>query len=244
LRQLRYRARKIEPTPHFIDMIQKFLGRTDSVAEVVKKEAMTFTDFLRVRFKGVLDPIASFLNRLGLMPNTVTLLGLLGNTIGAYFLATGNITLGGIIILLMGPVDALDGTMARLRGMSSDFGAFVDSVTDRYSELVIFGGLLFYFLQQQNYLGAGLAYLAAAGSILVSYTRARAQSLHMEAKVGLFSRVERFILLAPCLVFNQPMIALWILAILTNFTAVQRILHVRKQSYEREGLGTKKSFRG
>lgn len=213
------------------------------MAEVAKKDSMTFTDFLRVRFKGVLDPIASFLNRLGLMPNTVTLLGLLGNTVGAYLLATGDITLGGIIILLMGPVDALDGTMARLRGMSSDFGAFVDSVTDRYSELVIFGGLLFYCLQQQNWLGAGLAYVAAAGSILVSYTRARAQSLHMEAKVGLFSRVERFLLLAPCLVFNQPMIALWALAILTNLTAVQRIWHVRKQAYEREGLGSKKSFR-
>jgi CDP-diacylglycerol--glycerol-3-phosphate 3-phosphatidyltransferase len=210
------------------------------VAEAAKKESMTFTDFLRTRFKGVLDPIASFLNRLGLMPNTVTLLGLFGNTIGAYFLATGNITLGGVIILLMGPIDALDGTMARLRGMNSDFGAFVDSVTDRYSELVIFGGLLFYFMQQQNWLGVGLAYLAAAGSVLVSYTRARAQSLKMEAKVGIFSRVERFLLLAPCLVINQPMIALWILAILTNVTAFQRILHVRQQSYEREGLGTKR----
>jgi CDP-diacylglycerol---glycerol-3-phosphate 3-phosphatidyltransferase len=167
-------------------------------------------------------------------------LGLFGNTIGASFLATGNITLGGVIILLMGPIDALDGTMARLRGMNSDFGAFVDSVTDRYSELVIFGGLLFYFLQQQNWLGVGLAYLAAAGSVLVSYTRARAQSLKMEAKVGIFSRVERFLLLAPCLVINQPMIALWILAVLTNVTAFQRILHVRQQSYEREGLGTKR----
>lgn len=201
---------------------------------------MTFTDFLRARFKGVLDPIATFLNRLGLMPNTVTVLGLVGNTIGAYFLMTGNISLGGVIILLMGPIDALDGTMARLRGMSSDFGAFVDSVTDRYSELVIFGGLLFYYLQQQDWLGAGLAYLAAAGSVLVSYTRARAQSLKMEAKVGIFSRVERFLLLAPCLVINQPMIALWILAILTNVTAVQRIVHVRQQSYDREGWGTKR----
>lgn len=210
------------------------------MAEVAKKESMTFTDFLRTRFKGVLDPIAGFLNRLGLMPNTVTLLGLLGNTIGAYFLATGHITLGGVIILLMGPIDALDGTMARLRGMSSDFGAFVDSVTDRYSELVIFGGLLFYYLQQQNWLGAGLAYLAACGSVLVSYTRARAQSLHMDAKVGLFSRVERFLLLAPCLVINQPLIALWILAVLTNVTAVQRILHVRQQSIQREGLGSKR----
>lgn len=131
---------------------------------------LTLTDQMRRRFKGILDPIGAFLNRLGLMPNTVTILGLVGNTIGAYFLATGHMTIGGLIILAMGPVDALDGTMARLRGEASEFGAFVDSVTDRYSELVIFGGLLFYFLQQGEVLYATLAYLAAAGAILVSYT--------------------------------------------------------------------------
>jgi CDP-diacylglycerol--glycerol-3-phosphate 3-phosphatidyltransferase len=170
------------------------------------------------------------------MPNTVTLLGLVGTSVGAYFLATGRITLGGLIILVMAPIDALDGTMARLRGMNSDFGAFVDSVTDRYSELVIFGGLLYYFLQQQNAQGAVLAFVAAAGSLMVSYIRARAQSLNMEAKVGILSRVERYIVLIPCLIINQPLIALWILAIFTNFTALQRILHVRQQAYEREGL--------
>jgi len=192
---------------------------------------VTLTDILRKKFKYLLDPIAAFLNRLGLVPNTVTLLGLIGNTIGAYFLATGQITVGGIIILLMGPVDALDGTMARLRGESTDFGAFVDSVTDRYSELVIFLGLMVYYLQQQNWLACTLVYLAAAGSVLVSYIRARAQSVGMDTKVGVFTRVERFIVLAPCLIINQPMIALWAIAILANFTALQRILHVRKQAY-------------
>ena len=192
---------------------------------------MTLTDVLRKKFKYLLDPIAAFLNRLGLVPNTVTLLGLIGNTVGAYFLATGHITVGGIIILVMGPIDALDGTMARLRGESTDFGAFVDSVTDRYSELVIFLGLMVYFLQQQNWLACTLVYLAAAGSVLVSYIRARAQSVGMDTKVGVFTRVERFIVLAPCLIFNQPMIALWAIAILANFTALQRILHVRKQAY-------------
>ena len=86
----------------------------------------------------MLDPIGAFLNRIGLMPNTMTILGLLGNTVGAVLLSQGRMTIGGLIILAMGPVDALDGTMARLRGEPSEFGAFVDSVTDRYSELVIF----------------------------------------------------------------------------------------------------------
>lgn len=204
-----------------------------------KKEAVTFTDFLRARFKGVLEPIAGFLNRLGLMPNTATLLGLFGTTIGAVFLATGHITVGGLIILIAAPIDALDGTMARLRGESSNFGAFVDSVTDRYSELVIFGGLTFYFMQHQNWLGVSLTYLAAAGSVLVSYIRARAQAVGFETKVGIFSRVERFLVLIPCLVFNQPIIAVGAIALFANITAFQRIWHVREQAYEKLGLNRK-----
>ena len=195
-----------------------------------QKQPFTLTDFLRSRFKGVLDPIALFLNRIGLMPNTVTILGLAGNTLGAYFLARGQMTLGGILIFLMGPIDALDGTMARLRGDPTEFGAFVDSVTDRYSELVIFGGLLYYYLQQGDWLMVILAYLAAAGSILVSYTRARAQSLGMETKVGILTRLERYLVLSPALIFNIPNIALWILAVLTNLTAMQRIIDVRRKA--------------
>lgn len=201
-----------------------------------KKETVTFTDFLRVRFKGVVEPIAGFLNRLGLMPNTATLLGFLGTAIGACFLAAGHITVGGLIILIAAPLDALDGTMARLRGESSEFGAFVDSVTDRYSELVIFGGLLLFYLQRQDWLGAGLSYLAAAGSVLVSYIRARAQSLGYETKVGIFTRVERYLVLVPCLIFNFPLIGVGAIALFANITALQRILHVRSQAYEKMGL--------
>lgn len=198
-----------------------------------RKEPMTFTDFLRKKFKYLLDPVAALLNRIGLMPNTVTILGLVGNAIGTYLLATGRITAGGIVILLMGPIDALDGTMARLRGEPTDFGAFVDSVTDRYSEMVIFLGLMIYFLQQQNQLACVLVFLAAAGSLMVSYIRARAQAVGMDTKVGVFTRVERFIVLAPCLIINQPMIALWAIAILANFTALQRIYDVRRQAIEK-----------
>ena len=197
------------------------------------KKPITFTDMMRSRFKGVLDPMAAFLNRIGLMPNTVTILGLVGNTIGAYFLARGQMTMGGLLILLMGPVDALDGAMARLRGEPTEFGAFVDSVTDRYSELVIFGGLLYYYVQQGDLIMAMLSYLAAAGSILVSYTRARAQSLGHETKVGILTRMERYLVLAPALVFNIPKAALWILAILANITALQRILDVRSKAHKK-----------
>lgn len=193
---------------------------------------LTLTEQMRRRFKFILDPIAGFLNRLGLTPNTITIVGLIGNTIGAYFLAVGQMTVGGILILAMGPIDALDGTMARLRGEPTEFGGFVDSVTDRYSELVIFGGLLFYYMQAGDYLPAVLAYLAATGSVLVSYTRARAQSIGIDTKIGILTRFERYIVLAPLLVINQPVIALWILAIFANITALQRILDVRKKAHQ------------
>lgn len=202
-----------------------------TIEQTVEKKNITLTDLARARFKGLLDPVARFLNRSGIAPNTVTLLGLVGNTIGAVLLARGELLWGGILVVLMGPVDALDGAMARMRGESSDFGAFVDSVTDRYSEMVIFGGLLWYYLSQNNALMAGAVYAAAAGSILVSYVRARGQSLKMDTKVGVLTRMERYLVLAPSLIFNIPAAGIWIIAALANLTALQRIIDVRRQAY-------------
>ena len=192
---------------------------------------ITFTDRLRGWFKWVVDPLGKFFLGLGITPNMMTALGLAGNFLGAYFLSQGKLVLGGWLVLIMTPIDALDGTMARLRGDPSDFGAFVDSVSDRYAELAILGGLLYYYATQGNALGSTLAFAAASGSVLVSYVRSRAESLHYEAKVGLMTRAERYLVLAPLLVFNQPMIALWILAIFGHFTALQRIWFVRRQAH-------------
>jgi CDP-diacylglycerol--glycerol-3-phosphate 3-phosphatidyltransferase len=192
---------------------------------------VTFTDRMRVWFKWVVDPLGRFFLSLGMTPNMMTTLGMVGNFIGAYFISQGKLVLGGWLMLIMTPIDALDGTMARLRGDPSDFGAFVDSVSDRYAEMAILGGLMYYFATRGNALGSTLAFAAAAGSILVSYVKARAESLHYEAKVGILTRVERYLVLAPLLVFNQPIIALWILAILGNFTALQRIWFVRRQAH-------------
>jgi CDP-diacylglycerol---glycerol-3-phosphate 3-phosphatidyltransferase len=189
----------------------------------------TLTDYLRLWFKWVLDPLGVFFNRLGVTPNMMTMLGLLGNSVGAYFLAQGDMLTGGILVLLMTPIDALDGTMARLRGESSDFGAFVDSVSDRYSELIIYGGLLYHFLDKGERLGGILVFVAAAGSVLVSYVKARAEGLGYGAKVGILTRVERYLVLAPSLVFNLPYIGLAIIAVFANVTAVQRIWFVRSQ---------------
>ena len=198
-----------------------------------KKDRRTFTEFLRVFFKWILEPVAGFLNRLGLYPNTLTLAGLIGTAIGSFFLARGDFLVAGLILIAIGPIDALDGTMARLRGEASDFGAFVDAVTDRYSELFIFGGLLAYYLLEAKSLLAGLAFVAAAGTVLVSYTRARAESLGFEAKVGILTRVERYVVLIPSIVLGYPHIGLAIVALLANITALQRILAVRSQARRR-----------
>jgi len=197
---------------------------------------MTFSDRMRVAFKGVLDPIGAFFNRLGIFPNTMTLLGLAGNIIAAILLALGYMTIGGIVVLVMGLIDTLDGTMARLRGMPAEFGSFVDSVTDRYSELVIFGGLLYYFLQKGDWLSVLAVYMAASGAVLVSYVRARAASLGMDTKVGFLSRFERYLVLAPTLIFNIPVVGIWIIAIFANVTAIQRIVDVRRQALEQNKI--------
>jgi CDP-diacylglycerol---glycerol-3-phosphate 3-phosphatidyltransferase len=184
---------------------------------------------MRTLFKGFLDPIGGFFNRIGITPNMMTMMGLLGNIVGAWFLAQGNMVLGGVFVLICTPFDALDGTMARLRGEASDFGAFVDSVTDRYSELFILGGLLYHFIQVNDSVSAVAVYVATAGSVLVSYVKARADSLKFDANVGILTRMERYLVLAPLLVFNQPTIAVWIVAVLANVTALQRIWKVRQQ---------------
>jgi CDP-diacylglycerol--glycerol-3-phosphate 3-phosphatidyltransferase len=202
------------------------------------EKKMTFADKMRIWFRWYLNPIAGFFNRLGIRPNTVTLIGLMGTIGCAVLIALGQMTWAGILLLIMGPVDAMDGALARLRNEVSDWGAFVDAVTDRYSELFLFLGFLIYYLLQANTTGVILAYLAAAGSVLVSYVKARADASKLDANVGLLTRVERYIVLIPGLIFtflvpSLPMIVLIIIAVLANFTALQRIFRVRRDAYRR-----------
>lgn len=193
----------------------------------------TLSENMRLWFRWFLEPIAAFFNRLGVYPNTMTLFGLVGTTLAGVLLGMGHIRWGGLLLLLMGPIDALDGAMARLRGEPTAWGAFVDSVSDRYAELVIFGGLLFYFLARGEPLGVLLAYLAAAGSVLVSYVKARAESCQLDANTGILTRFERLLVLIPSLLLNAPLYGLGIIAVLANLTALQRIGRARKDAYRR-----------
>jgi CDP-diacylglycerol--glycerol-3-phosphate 3-phosphatidyltransferase len=185
---------------------------------------------MRVRFKSLLDRVGEFLLSLGLTPNAVTILGLLGQLVAAVFIGAGQFLIGGLILLFIAPLDALDGAMARLAGIDSVFGAFLDSVLDRYAELLLFGGFIVYFTSQADLWMTVIVFLAAAGSIMVSYTRARAAALGIEVKVGLLTRVERYLVLIPTLIIGYPQIGVIIVALLANVTAIQRILFVFRSS--------------
>lgn len=195
-----------------------------------EKSTWSLEGYLRKFFKGVIDPIAGFFLKIGLNPNMITAIGFLLAVLTAYFAASGRFLVAGLILLVGAPLDVIDGSMARLKGEPTKFGGFIDSVTDRYSELVGLLGLLFYYAQQQNLTACLLVFIAAAGSLMVSYTKARAESLGFSAKVGLLTRVERMIVMVIFLIVQLPIAALWIIAIGANFTAIQRMIFVHKQS--------------
>lgn len=187
------------------------------------------TDFLRKLFGSLLNSIAGLLISIGLSADIVTIIGVFGNFLAAWFIARGDLFTGGLLVLGFGLFDAIDGSMARLRGGETKFGAFLDSVLDRYSELAIFFGILVFSLRIADPMNCFLVFLAASGSVLVSYIRARAQSLGIDTKIGVLTRVERYLVIVPSLLFGRPDVGLWIIAILGNFTAFQRIWHVRHQ---------------
>ena len=195
---------------------------------------MTITDFLRKKFQKILILISSFFLKAGLTPNLITLLGLLGNIGAALFISKGNFIIGGVVALVAGTFDAIDGTMARLSGEPSKFGCFFDSLIDRYSEMTLLLGILVHFSSINNNTGIILVYLALCGSFLVSYIRARAEGLGVEVRKGILTRVERLLILVISLLFRQPLMGVLVIALLANFTALQRVWFVRDYFIENQ----------
>jgi CDP-diacylglycerol--glycerol-3-phosphate 3-phosphatidyltransferase len=170
----------------------------------------------------------------GLSPNTLTLIGLLLNVIVAAVIALGHPWAGGVLLLLASAFDMLDGAVARASDAVTRFGGFFDSTLDRYSEIVVFLGLLVYLLgTPEARVGSLLVFAAAVGSLMISYARARAEAAGYAASVGVLPRPERVILLAISLLVGHPLWALWVLAILTHVTAAMRIAHVWRASEQR-----------
>lgn len=164
---------------------------------------------------------------LGVTPNMATMIGFGLNAIVAIVLASGYPRLAGVMLLIASAFDMVDGAIARSTGQTSSFGGFLDSTVDRYSEIVVYIGLVVWLNTTDNdHLGSLLVLISATGALMISYARARAEAIGLKASVGLVARPERVVLLAICLILNLPMIALWILAVTTHVTAVWRMIHV------------------
>ncbi|MBN2005128.1 MAG: CDP-alcohol phosphatidyltransferase family protein [Anaerolineae bacterium] len=193
-------------------------------------EHETLTDWVRAQAVVITTPVAQFLNRLGLHPNTVTILGMLLTVGVGVVIATGRLHLGGALLLATSALDSLDGALARLTNRKTRFGAFLDSTLDRISEGALFWGLLMWAVPQSLYLESSLILLCLLGSLMVSYIRARAEGVGYACKVGVFTRMERVLMLGVCLMLGWVRPMLWLMTALVWFTVIQRMLHVYQES--------------
>ena len=194
----------------------------------------SFTDWARTQAGVILMPIARVMARLGIHPNTVTLVGfLLQVGVGVVF-SLGHLVLGGWLLLVVAPVDALDGALARALGQKSLLGAFLDSTFDRLSDAALILGLTVHYLRQGEHLEVVLLLISLVAALMVSYTRARAEALGFPCRVGLLTRLERIALIAALSAVGLPIVMIWALAVLSVFTVVQRILYVYAVSRREE----------
>jgi CDP-diacylglycerol--glycerol-3-phosphate 3-phosphatidyltransferase len=174
------------------------------------------------------DPVARALLRAHVRPNHLTMLGLGVSIVAAVALAQGRLRVGAVLLALAGLFDFFDGSLARLANSVSAFGAFLDSVADRYSDLVVLLGVVLYYHRAADTTGVFLTMVALVGTIMTSYTKARAQSIGVACEIGLIERPERLIVLIAGATFNLLTPAMIALAVLTNLTALQRILYMRR----------------
>jgi CDP-diacylglycerol--glycerol-3-phosphate 3-phosphatidyltransferase len=186
----------------------------------------------------ITDPIVFLLAKAHVTPNALTLLGVLGSAGAATLLARGQFLAGGIVVLAAGALDILDGALARATGQVTRFGAVFDSVMDRVSEAAVLFGLLYYYTDRGAREESLLIFAALAGSMLVSYIRARSEILGLPIREGLFTRAERVIVIGVGSMIDQVRIALWILAVLANFTALQRLYLVWRKTRKEQPVDT------
>jgi len=174
----------------------------------------------------ITDPIVGVLARAGATPNQLSLLGFAGNVGAAVLAARGQFLAAGLVMIAASALDLLDGALARATGRASAFGAVFDATLDRLSEAAVLGGLAFYFAERGETERVMLAFAALAGSVAVSYVRAQAKANGLDLREGLFTRAERVLLLGGGLIIDQVRIALWVLAVMSNGTALQRLYAV------------------
>jgi CDP-diacylglycerol---glycerol-3-phosphate 3-phosphatidyltransferase len=197
-----------------------------------------FSRRIQQRARHLVTLLIQPLARLGVTPNTLTIIGLLLSILTAVVIAQGLLVAGGLLVLFAGIFDMFDGAMARVSNTATTFGAFFDSTLDRYSESIILLGLLFYALRRpdlhdifwpfafEQLWMIAVIYIAVVGSLMVSYTKARAEGLGLECKTGLLARPERVVILAIGLLSGTSIWAVALLAIFSQVTAMERVVYV------------------
>jgi CDP-diacylglycerol---glycerol-3-phosphate 3-phosphatidyltransferase len=188
-----------------------------------------FSDVIGRGGKYILDKIVKVLSRLHVNPNILTFIGVLISFWAAFEFGYGNFIRGALVIILAGLFDMLDGEVARVSRSETRFGAFYDSVIDRYSDVIILQGLMVYYAREQMLGYVVLVGVVVMGAVLTSYTRARAESLIPACKVGFMERPERIVLLIIGGLSGRMEAVLWVLALLGNWTVIDRIYYTWKE---------------
>jgi len=181
----------------------------------------------------VLDAIVRGFAASRVNPNFLTFIGFGINLMAAYLFAYGYFRWAGLTIILAGVFDMTDGRVARLEGRVTPFGGFYDSVMDRYSDLCLLIGLVIYYGRINRFQYVSLVAVAMIGSVMVSYTRARAENVIPSCKVGFLERPERVVLIIIGALFDRMAPVLWLIAVLSNVTVIHRIIHTRQEARKR-----------
>ncbi len=196
------------------------------------RKPFSFKETSKDAFRQLLRPLVRLLSSLRVRPDTLTVLGWALSLCSAVLFGLGYMRVAGIVMLLAGLFDALDGAVARESNRMSSFGAFLDSTLDRLSEAAIFVGIVFFYAAAGSSHGALLAGVAMTFSLLTSYARARAEGLGIECQVGLLERAGRVVILSVFSVLGLLTIGLYLVAAGALITTAQRILHVRRATRE------------
>jgi phosphatidylglycerophosphate synthase len=195
---------------------------------------MTYTRLIGITFGWVIDHIVRWLALSRIHPNVLTFIGLVINCEAAWLFAQGRFFAAGMVVLGAALFDMVDGRVARATDRVTKFGGFFDSVLDRYSDLALFFGLLVYYASINRFFYIVLTAIVMTGSVMVSYTRARAENSIPSCKVGFLERPERIVLVIIGALMDRMAPVLWVIAILSNLTVVHRMIYTYQQARQLE----------
>jgi len=191
---------------------------------------MTYTRAIGWVSGKIIDRIVAALALSRIHPNVLTFLGLVINTWAAFLFAAGSFRAAGLVVILAGLFDMVDGRVARETNRVTRFGGFFDSVLDRYSDLALFMGLLVYYATINRFFYIVLTAIVMTGSVMVSYARARAEISIPRCKVGFLERPERVVLIIIGALFDRMAPVLWVIAVLSNLTVIHRMIYTWQEA--------------